>query len=101
MSYITQPDGKISNLYSLKLANKTHEDIPFTLQLENMKGEIVFVGSSSLMVKKEDYTNLQFFVNLNKADLKGWKTQIQIGLYEKGKKLKTITAKFIGPEVYN
>jgi len=24
-----------------------------------------------------------------------------MGMYEKGKKIKTITAKFIGPEVYN
>ena len=101
MTYTSLPDGRIANLYSLKLANKTHEDIPFTLQLENMAGEITVVGSSSLTVKKEDYSNLQFFVKLNPGDVKNWKTILKIGLYEKGKKLKTITAKFIGPEVYN
>ncbi|MEI7963554.1 MAG: cytochrome c oxidase accessory protein CcoG [Chitinophagaceae bacterium] len=101
MTYSTLPDGRIANLYSLKLANKTHEDIPFTLKLENMAGEITFVGSSSLVVKKEDYTNLQFFVYLKPEQLNGWKTALIIGLYEKEKKLKTITAKFIGPEVYH
>jgi cytochrome c oxidase accessory protein FixG len=101
MTYTTLPDGRITNLYNLKLANKTHKDIPFTLKLENADGEIEFVGSSKLIVKKEDYSNLQFFVKLNKKDLKGWKTELQIGMFENGKKIKNITAKFIGPEIYN
>jgi len=100
MTYSSLPDGRIANLYSLKLANKTHEDIPFTLKLENMAGEITIVGSGNLAVKKEDYSSLQFFVKLNPADVKSWKTILKIGLYEKGKRLKTVTAKFIGPEVY-
>lgn len=101
MTYSTLDDGRIANLYSLKLVNKTHEDIPFILKLENMKGEIAIVGSSELTVKKEDYSNLQFFVKLDKDEVKNWKTIIKIGLYENGKKLKTVTAKFIGPEIYN
>ena len=101
MTYSSLPDGRIANLYSLKLANKTHKDIPFSLRLENIAGEITIVGSSSLIVKKEDYSNLQFFVKLKPADVKSWKTILNIGLYEDGKKLKTVTAKFIGPEIYN
>jgi cytochrome c oxidase accessory protein FixG len=101
MTYTSLPDGRISNLYNLKLANKTHKDIPFTLRLENMEGEIQFVGSSTMTVKREDYSNLQFFIKLNRANVKGWKTPLEIGMYENGKKIKTITANFIGPENYN
>ena len=101
MTYTSLPDGRISNLYNLKLANKTHKDIPFTLKLENIPGEIELVGSSSLYVKKEDYSHLQFFVKLNRSDVKGWKTQLRIGMYENGKKIKTVTATFICPEIYN
>jgi polyferredoxin len=100
MTYTTLPDGRIANLYNLKLANKTHKDIPFSLKLENAAGEITPVGSGQMVVKKEDYSNLQFFVKLNRSDIKSWKKILQIGLYENGKKLKTIEAKFIGPEVY-
>jgi len=100
MTYTSLPDGRIANLYNLKLANKTHIDIPFTLKLEDVEGEITPVGSGQMIVKKEDYTNLQFFVKLNRKDVKGWKKIMHIGLYENGKKLKTIEAKFIGPEVY-
>ncbi|MEO7045497.1 MAG: cytochrome c oxidase accessory protein CcoG, partial [Ferruginibacter sp.] len=82
MTYTTLPDGRISNLYNLKLANKTHKNIVFTLKLENLPGEIVPVGSGEFTVKKEDYSNLQFFVKLNKASIKNWKTEVQIGMYE-------------------
>jgi len=101
MTYTSLPGGYISNLYNLKLANKTHKDIPFTLKLENMNGKIELVGSSNLIVKKEDYSHLQFFVKLNRSDVKGWKTELKIGMYENDKKIKTITANFIGPEIYN
>jgi cytochrome c oxidase accessory protein FixG len=76
MTYTSLPDGRISNLYNLKLANKTHKDIPFILKLENISGEIELVGSSSLIVKKEDYSQVQFFVKLNRNDVKGWKTEL-------------------------
>lgn len=100
MTYTKLPDGRISNLYNLKLANKTHKDIAFTLKLENLPGEITLVGSGGLTVKKEDYTNLQFFVKLKPEDITNWKTLVEIGMYEGDKKIKNITAKFIGPEVY-
>lgn len=101
MTYTTLPDGRVSNLYNLKLTNKTHKDIPFTLKLENLNGEIEYVGSVSMVVKKEDYSHLQFFIKLNSKDLKGWKTELKLGMYENNVKIKTITANFIGPEIYN
>ncbi|MGB4845195.1 MAG: cytochrome c oxidase accessory protein CcoG [Ferruginibacter sp.] len=101
MTFTKLPDGRVSNLYNLKLANKTHKDIQFSLKLENLSGEIMLVGSGELTVKKEAYSNLQFFVKLKPEDLSNWKTLVKIGMYEGDKKIKTITAKFIGPEVYN
>ncbi len=101
MTYTTLPDGRLSNLYNLKLANKTHKDIDFSLKLENLPGEIELVGSGKLNVKKGDYAHLQFFVKLNKQEVKNWKTEVKIGVYEGNIKIKTIKAKFIGPEVYN
>ncbi len=100
MTYTALPDGRIENLYSLKLANKTHKDIAISLKLENIAGEITIVGSSNLVVKHEDYNNLQFFVRLKRSEVKSWKTPLVIGLYENDKKIKTISAKFIGPETY-
>jgi len=101
MTYTTLPDGRISNLYNLKLANKTHEDIPYTLKLENIKGEIEIIANASPIAKKEEYAHLQFFVKLNRSDIKSWKTNLKIGMYENNIKIKTLEADFIGPEIYN
>jgi polyferredoxin len=100
MTYTSLPDGRISNLYNLKLANKTHDNIPVFLKLENLPGEIQLINNNNPVIKKEDYITLQFFVKLNRKDVTSWETPIVIGLYDSTKKIKTITAKFIGPEVY-
>jgi polyferredoxin len=100
MTYTSMPDGRIGNLYNLKLANKTHQDIPVSLKLENMPGEIMMIRTEKAVIKKEDYTTLQFFVKLDRQQLTNWKTSIEIGLYDSTNKIKTITAKFIGPEIY-
>jgi len=101
MTYTSLPDGRISNLYNLKLANKTHKDIPIFLKLENMKGEISLINEKQHIIKKEDYSAIQFFVKLNREDVKGWKTVLMIGIYDSSHKIKTVKANFIGPENYN
>ncbi|MBU6159044.1 MAG: cytochrome c oxidase accessory protein CcoG [Bacteroidetes bacterium] len=101
MTYTAMPDGRISNLYNLKLTNKTHKDIPYAIKLENLSGEIKVIGNAAMTLKKETYSHCQFFVILDRNKVTNWKTELKLGLYEKGKKIKTIKANFIGPEVYN
>ncbi len=101
MTYTSLPDGRISNLYNLKLANKTHKDITINLKLENHPGEITLINEKETLIEKGTYGHLQFFVKLNRSEIKDYKTELKIGLYSQGKKVKTITAQFIGPEVYN
>ena len=101
MTYTPLPDGRVGNLYNLKLANKTHDNIPVKLRLENIPGEIAFINDSLPLIKKEEYKQIQFFVKLKREDIKSWKTLVEIGLYDNDKKIKTIRAKFIGPEIYN
>ncbi|MEO6820333.1 MAG: 4Fe-4S dicluster domain-containing protein [Ginsengibacter sp.] len=101
MTYTTMPDGRLSNLYNLKITNKTHEDITYQLKLENIKGEIEIVGTTIPEVQKESYGHLQFFVILKKEEVQSWKTDIKVGVYANGKLVKTVEANFMGPEIYN
>ena len=102
MSYQKYPDGSFSNLYNLKLANKTRHDIPIHLHLEGVKGEIVPVGSSNWVVKKEDYAAMEFFIKLKPEEIHGWKTEFKVVVDDgDDKKIKKVKAKFIGPEKYN
>ena len=62
-------------------------------------------GSRDKLIMIWDYDHAvirkEFFVKLKRTDVKSWKTILIIGLYDKNEKIKTITAKFIGPEVYD
>ncbi len=101
MTYTSMPDGRISNLYNLKLINKTHTDIPIRIKLENFPGEISLVNKNSTVVKKEDYESIQFFIKIDRSHIKNWKTELMIGLYSSDERIKLIKATFIGPEIYN
>jgi len=92
----TQPDGRISNLFNIKLANKTRKNIPMTLKLENVKGEISIIGNN-LTVPAESYFQSPFFVKIEKGQIEKRKTKLLIGVYEGDKKIETAETTFIGP----
>jgi cytochrome c oxidase accessory protein FixG len=91
-----QPDGRISNMFTVKLANKTRKDIPMTLKLENMKGEIEIVGNN-LTVPAESYFQSPIFVKVDKSQITKRKTKLLISVYEGNKKLETAETTFFGP----
>jgi len=92
----TQTDGRISNLFNLKLANKTRKNIPVTLKLENIQGEISVVGNN-LTVPAESYFQSPFFVKVERNRIMKRKTKLLIGIYEGNKKIETAETTFIGP----
>jgi len=94
--YQTQPDGRLSNLYSIKLANKTRKDLPITLKVENMDGEIAVVGNA-LHVGPESYLQTPFFVKIDPGQLGRRKTKIMIGVYQGHKRITTAETTFMGP----
>jgi cytochrome c oxidase accessory protein FixG len=55
----TLEDGRVSNLYSVKLANKTRKDISLKLKLEGVDGEIQLI-SNALKVPAESWFQSPF-----------------------------------------
>lgn len=90
------PDGRISNLYTIKLANKTHKDLPVTLKIENLQGEVQVIGKP-ILVPGESYYQTPFFVKVTKDQIARRKTEMVIGVYEGGEKIKTAKTTFMGP----
>lgn len=91
-----QPDGRISNMFTVKLANKTRRDIAMTLKLVNMKGEIEIVGND-LTVPAESYFQSPIFVKVDRNQITKRKTKLLIAVYEGNKKLETAETTFLGP----
>ena len=88
----------ISNLYNIKIANKTVKNIPVTIQLENVPGRIMVIGGTgSVNVKEEAIGSGSFFVVLPKNVIKQPKSKIALGMYDNGKKIDEVKVVFLGP----
>jgi cytochrome c oxidase accessory protein FixG len=98
MLFQEQGRDSISNLYSIKIANKTVRNIPLTLRLEAISGQVQIIGNHPIAVKKEEESAGTFFVVLPKSAISKRKTQIRIGLYEGAAKIDEIKTNFMGPD---
>jgi len=94
-----QERGKdsISNLYNIKIANKTIAGIPLSLRMENTNGSIDIIGGKTIAVKKEDESSGNFFVIIPRDRLQKHSTKISIGLYEGNRKIDVLSTNFLGP----
>jgi cytochrome c oxidase accessory protein FixG len=97
MLYQEQPDDKVSNLFTIKLVNKTRNTLPVTLKVEGHPTASIQIIGKQLEVKKENITQGSFFLYLEKSDIKKRKTELKIGVYSKGKLIKTVKTNFLGP----
>jgi polyferredoxin len=75
MLYQEQPDNCVSNLYNIKLVNKTHEALPVNLKIESDSGQIKMVGNNQINVGKENVASGEFFIILNRNKIKNSKTK--------------------------
>lgn len=97
MLYQVQPNDQISNLFTIKLVNKTRKKLPVELKVENFKNYTLQLIGKEIVVVEEGVTEGEFFVFLNKSDVVDRKTKLEIGVYSNGKKIKTVKTNFLGP----
>ncbi|HLP13584.1 MAG TPA: cytochrome c oxidase accessory protein CcoG [Flavobacteriales bacterium] len=96
MLFQKQENKMISNLYNIKLINKTQETVPITLKLESGKGHIQMVGKN-ITVKKESKGESSFFIFLPEETITNRKTTLYVGVYSGNTKLETVKTTFLGP----
>ncbi|MBU0679148.1 MAG: cytochrome c oxidase accessory protein CcoG [Verrucomicrobia bacterium] len=94
--YQTMPTGHLTNLYLLKLLNKTNAEMPVELKLENVEGKITVAGNTNVMPGK--MSEPAVVVELAPEVLTAEKNPIEIGVYSNGRKLETVRTVFVGPE---
>src|SRR6266496_6052677 len=97
MLYQEHGADSVSNLYNIKIINKTIRDIPLTLKLEKAPGRIIEAEGRSIAVPKEGQGKGSFFIVLPDNIIKERKLKLQVGLYEGDKKITTLNTNFMGP----
>jgi cytochrome c oxidase accessory protein FixG len=90
------PDGKISNLYQLKLVNKTTRALPVELRLENIAGKLTVLGGNRV-VPAQQLAQTSVLVEVAPELLAPGTTRLVIGLYSDGRRLDTLKTVFVGP----
>lgn len=97
MLYQERGTDSITNLYTIKVANKTVRNIPLVLKLEGGSGNIQPIGGPAIPIKKEEEGSGNFFIVLPKLAIHQRKTSLRIGIYEGSKKIDEVRTNFLGP----
>jgi cytochrome c oxidase accessory protein FixG len=90
-------DGRISNLYNMKIVNKTFRDmeISFSSDLKNV--ETSLVAKDTVMVLGENQTQVTFFLIADRAALESRKSTLYLNIYADGKLVDRVKTSFLGP----
>jgi len=89
--------GKIQNLYTLRVINKTSRELPVELRLENIDGNVRLMGAGPFIVPKENLAQTSVLLELAPVGVAGHNTRLKLGVFANGKRLQSVTTGFIGP----
>lgn len=89
-------DGKISNMYTMHIINKTNKDLPIEFKVLEGKGEIKVVSESRTLKKQGSYES-SFLIIMKEADIDALKTNFKIGVYSEGELIDKAKVTFVGP----
>jgi len=94
--YQENSDNTISNVYNIKIVNKTHNEMPLEIKLLSHKGEIKMAGSK-MEIKDQSMFESTFILFIPKDELKGDKTEVKFGIFSNNELIETYQTTFVGP----
>lgn len=97
MLYQDQPNEQVSNLYNVKIVNKTFKAIPIDVKITEPSGAVKWVGSGIQTIKPQDIAEGEFFILIDQKLITKTKNKIKIDIYSNGKIVENVTTNFIGP----
>ncbi|MEM9338999.1 MAG: cytochrome c oxidase accessory protein CcoG [Bacteroidota bacterium] len=97
MMFQKREDGFITNLYQLKMVNKTNEPIEVKLRLLQPEGEIEMIGKGELELMQQGVGEGAFFVAIDPENLSKMSSKISIGIYKGDELVEKVKTKFLGP----
>jgi hypothetical protein len=89
----------ISNLFNIKLTNKTMHPYTIDLKPANFTGRIEMVGKSEIHIQPEQQVAATFFIIMPRKSIEERKQKIKINLFAKDQKVNTMNSTFLGPVI--
>lgn len=94
--YQERADGMITNLYQVKMVNKTNNAMDVRFELLEPKGNIEMVGGQ-INLAEQGIGEGAFFVIIDPTEIYKMSTMISIGVYSGNELVETVETKFLGP----
>lgn len=94
--YQELPNNRYSNIYEVKVINKTFDDIDFSIELLSPKGDVVSLGSIGSVAGQSLATG-RIMVQLSQDQLEGMQTQLEFAVFANGEQIETVKTGFLGP----
>lgn len=95
--YQEREDGRVSNLYNVKVINKTSNDITFDLKVLNQPNvQVEWIGGTPTAKAQSAFSG-SLFILMPKEDILSISTKLKLGVYEGEKEIETVKTTFLGP----
>ncbi|HNQ38239.1 MAG TPA: cytochrome c oxidase accessory protein CcoG [Prolixibacteraceae bacterium] len=96
--YQENEDGTLSNLYNIKIVNKTHEVMDLQLRLISPEGGEIRMAGNKISVADQGMYESSFVLLLPRNQVTGTKNSIRFAIYHGEKLIETTESTFVGPE---
>ena len=94
--YQELPGNVYSNIYEMKVINKTFDPIKYEIKLVEPQGEIVSLGIVQ-EVEGQSLAEGRFMVKLNGDELTGFRTELTFAVLSNGEEIERVKTGFLGP----
>jgi cytochrome c oxidase accessory protein FixG len=94
--YQENTDGTISNLYNIKIVNKTHDHLPLELRLLSPDGSIKMAGGE-MNVDDQSMYQSTFILFIPPDHLTNDNTEVKFGIFSNGELIETYKTSFVSP----
>lgn len=97
--YQEQGDTAISNIYNVRVLNKTHNTMELTIKLVSIEGELKFFGDN-LHIESGEKTEPKMIVYIPKEKLTKKNTILKFEIYSGNELLEETETNFVGPDIH-
>ncbi|MBK9334286.1 MAG: cytochrome c oxidase accessory protein CcoG [Ignavibacteria bacterium] len=100
MLFQNQTDDKVSNMYNIKISNKTYDEKKIDLKIKESYGEIKLIGND-IILKPLEIREGSMLILLPKEIIKLTNTPVSIEVFSDGEKVDELKTNFLGPQNLN
>jgi cytochrome c oxidase accessory protein FixG len=90
--------GLITNLYNVEFVNKTFDALKLEIKVESpADAQLHSADGKAVVVPAEGLVKSVYFIKIPEKNVTHARTVVTLGVYQNGKRLEIVKAKFIGP----